>query len=462
MKRISIIVAAMALVLGLSQCKKEQTTTANEDENVTITLDIQHNGGTRMGVNTSTGEVTYEEGDVVYVASGGKFIGTLTHNGTNFGGTITNPTVGEPLYFYFLGNVTPAETLTEGTTTTCSVVISDQTEHLPVIECGPSNETYTSGVTTFTAFLLNKCALVKFNVTTSSEAATCITGMKNKVTIDFAENALTYSQEDNGIVEIPAGNGEKWVILLPQEAVEAGEVNSAYSLDGEYRGTRDAVPAIAENGYLTAGIGVTVTINNSGGNHEYVDLGLPSGLLWATCNIGANVPEEYGNYFAWGETQPKTIFNWSNYQYCNYVNFNTYTLTKYCTNVSYGYNGFVDNLATLLPEDDAATANWGVDWRMPTLADWQELNNNTTSTWTTQNGINGKLFLGSNGNCIFLPAAGYYQGSNHYNSNLYWSSSLSTGYPLYAYNISFNSNSFTIQNNTRYYGQTIRPVRSAY
>ena len=162
-----------------------------------------------MDVNTSTGEVTYETGDVIYVASGGTFIGTLTHNGTNFAGTITNPTVGEPLDFYFLGNVNPAETLTAGTTTTCSVVISDQTEHLPVIEYAPSNETYNSGMTTFTAHLLNKCALVKFNVTTSSEAATCITGMKNKVTVSFAENTLTHSQEGNGMITLPAGNGGK-------------------------------------------------------------------------------------------------------------------------------------------------------------------------------------------------------------------------------------------------------------
>ena len=171
MKRIGIIAMAMALVLGLTQCKKEQNAQTNENETVAITLDIR-NGGTRMDVNTVTGEVDYEAGDVIYVVSSGKYIGTLTHNGTNFSGPITNPTVGEPLHFYFLGNVTPAETLTAGTTESCSVVISDQTTHLPVIEYAPSDENYTAGATAFTAFLLNKCALVKFNVTTSSEAAT--------------------------------------------------------------------------------------------------------------------------------------------------------------------------------------------------------------------------------------------------------------------------------------------------
>ena len=271
MKRFGTIVSALLVLVALTQCKKdEQPTPASGSEAVTITLDLKSNGGTRVDVNTTTGEVTYQNGDVIYVASGGHYIGTLTYNGTNFTGGITDPTVGEPLHFYFLGNVTPAETLAAGTTTTCSVVISDQTEHLPVIEYAPSNENYTAGATTFTAHLLNKCALVKFNVTTASEAATCITGMKNKVTVNFSENTLTPSQEGNGIITLPAGNGEKWAILLPQEAIEAGEDGTAYSEDGAFTGTRGAVPAITENGYQTAGIEVSVTTEGGtpGGHPE--------------------------------------------------------------------------------------------------------------------------------------------------------------------------------------------------
>ena len=283
MKKISIIVTALAFLVALTQCKKEQATPANDGKTVDITLDIKSGNGTRMDVNTSTGEVTYETGDVIYVASGGTFIGTLTHNGTNFAGTITNPTVGEPLDFYFLGNVTPAETLTAGTTTTCSVVISDQTEHLPVIEYAPSNETYTAGATTFTAHLLNKCALVKFNVTTSSEATTSITGMKNKVTVSFAENTLTHSQEGNGVITLPAGNGEKWAILLPQEALEEG---LAYSEDGDYTGTRGAVPAIYDNGYLVTGIDVNVTTEVNPGE-------VPVGAISGKFTINANGDQVY-------------------------------------------------------------------------------------------------------------------------------------------------------------------------
>ena len=412
-----------------------------------------------MDVNTMTGEVTYQNGDLIYVASGGHYIGTLTYNGTNFTGGITDPIVGEPLHFYFLGNVAPAETLAVGTTTTCSVVITDQTEHLPVIEYAPSNENYDSGETTYTAMLLNKCALVKINVTTASEAATCITGMKNKVTVDFSENTLTHSQEGNGIITLPVGSGEKWAILLPQEAVEAGEDGTAYSEDGAFTGTRGAVPAIRNNGYQTMGIDIMVTTPNVA--HEYVDLGLPSGLLWATCNVGADSPEDYGDYFAWGETQPKSDYSWGTYQYCTGSNTR---LTKYCNNASYGYNGYTDNLTVLEASDDAATANWGSGWRMPTKEECQELFNYTTHTWTTQNGVDGRLFTATNGNSLFLPATGYRHGWVLYDVGVgggCWSSSLRTGTPYRAWGLGFGSSDCRVYDPDRKYGLSVRPVRSA-
>ena len=199
----------------------------------------------------------------------------------------------------------------------------------------------------------------------------------------------------------------------------------------------------------------------SSGDHAYVDLGLPSGLLWATCNVGADNPEDYGDYFAWGETQPKDFYDWNTYQYCM-GSYNT--MTKYCSNSSYGYNGFTDNLTTLLPEDDAATANWGGNWRMPTKEEWQELYNNTTVTWTTQNGVNGRRFTASNGNSLFLPAAGYRFDSSLYDTGSignFWSSSLYTGYPGYAWYFIFYSGNYYMYNSNRGYGQSVRAVRSA-
>ena len=251
---------------------------------------------------------------------------------------------------------------------------------------------------------------------------------------------------------------DEWTCL----ALEA--TNNAFSttLTGLTANTTYTVRAYATNEEGTGyGEEVTFTTLNEGGGdeHEYVDLGLPSGTLWATCNVGADTPEGYGDYFAWGETQPKSTYNWSTYQYCN-GSYNT--LTKYCSDSDYGYNGFTDNLTTLLPEDDAATANWGSDWRMPTKEEWQELYNNTTHTWTTQNGVNGRLFTASNGNSLFLPAAGYrwddeLNSAGYYGD--YWSSSLQTDGPNYAWDFYFTSGYTNVGGSYRSYGQSVRAVR---
>ena len=198
------------------------------------------------------------------------------------------------------------------------------------------------------------------------------------------------------------------------------------------------------------------------GGHAYVDLGLPSGLLWATCNIGADAPEDYGDYFAWGETEPKDTYATSNYQYGDgsYI----MQLTKYCNDASRGYNGFTDDLTTLLPEDDAATANWGGNWRMPTKEEWQELYNNTTVTWTQQNGVNGRLFTASNGNSLFLPAAGIrYDSSSHDDAGsggFYLSSSLYTDNPVYSWILIYYSDFYDMDGCLRFCGQSVRAVRS--
>ena len=263
MKRISTIIMALVVVMTMAQCKKNNPTTPDNQNNVvTITLDVKNNNGSRVDVNTTTGTVDFETGDKVFVGSGGKYVGFLTHNGTNFVGNITNPTENQPLQFYFLGNVMPTETLSAGTTEECSVIISDQTEHLPVISCAASNENYISGLTSYTGHLLNKCALVKFNVTTPSNSPICITGMKNKVTVDFTQNTMTPSMDGEGVIMLPAGSGEnveKWAILLPQEALEEGEEGTTYSEEGIYTGVRPEIPTITENGYWVNGIDLIVS-----------------------------------------------------------------------------------------------------------------------------------------------------------------------------------------------------------
>lgn len=198
--------------------------------------------------------------------------------------------------------------------------------------------------------------------------------------------------------------------------------------------------------------------------HEYVDLGLTSGTLWATTNVGADFAEEYGEYFAWGETEGydscKKSYTWKTYKYCEGSN---KTMTKYCSKEGFGYNGFTDGLAELEASDDAATANWGEKWQTPSDEQWTELRTECTWTWTKQNNVNGYLVSSrSNGNAIFLPAAGYRYNNSYYDagsSDYFWSRTLNTETPYNAYGIYFNNRSIFRNSYIRHNGQSVRPVR---
>ena len=192
--------------------------------------------------------------------------------------------------------------------------------------------------------------------------------------------------------------------------------------------------------------------------YGYVDLGLS--VKWATRNVGASTPEEYGDYFAWGETKPKTTYDLrSTYKYYHGY---SYSLTKYCTN---SYDGTIDHKIQLELSDDAARANWGGSWRMPTKAELDELRENCTWTWTTQNGVKGYKVTskksGYTNKSIFLPAAGHrydrsLSGAGSY--GYYWSSSLNTGDSYHAYYLLCSPGYVDWSSEGRYYGQSVRPV----
>ena len=193
--------------------------------------------------------------------------------------------------------------------------------------------------------------------------------------------------------------------------------------------------------------------------YEAIDLGLS--VKWASFNVGATKPEEYGGYYAWGETEEKSNCDWSTYKWCNG---SENTMTKYCTDSSYGT---VDNKTTLDPEDDVAHVKWGGDWRMPTRAEQDELRNECTWEWTTQNGVNGYRVTGyrvtgPNGNSIFLPAAGNRDGAYIFSRDYYgyyWSSSLYSDYSDSAYYlILYGYDSDWYFPSYRYNGQSVRPV----
>jgi len=197
---------------------------------------------------------------------------------------------------------------------------------------------------------------------------------------------------------------------------------------------------------------ISSTING----HEWIDLGLPSGIKWATCNVGASDPEDYGDYFAWGETSSKDVYTWASYKFNLSSEENIITLNKYW-----------DENNRLDLEDDAAWANWGNGWRIPTLEEVNELIDECSWSLSSLNGVNGSIVVGPNGNSIFLPSAGLQVTGLHGYSppdykekaGYYYTSTLGSTY-MSAYYLVFNSNSrkVEVQDTDRYAGMSIRPV----
>ena len=207
--------------------------------------------------------------------------------------------------------------------------------------------------------------------------------------------------------------------------------------------------------------------DGDGINHPYVDLGLPSGTLWATYNVGADSTDAFGWFVAWGETKPKSVYEWSTYKYCEGSQLK---LTKYSHDASpdflkFGYNGYCDTLSVLLPCDDAATVNWGSDWRTPTYDEWVELMENCTPSYVYQDSVCGMLYTGPNGNTIFLPGTGSYHDSNYtgWGYGDYWSSSLPTLWVDHAWRFGFiiHGTDHYMFEDSRYVGIPVRPVRAS-
>ena len=269
-----------------------------------------------------------------------------------------------------------------------------------------------------------------------------------------SNNSVTFvysgaTAEAAGVFYLPVATGNYNLTI----EVSGNKQSSSITTGVEITRTRLQVVKVTTN-YTTS------TAESDGSKiingHKFIDLGLPSGLLWAETNIGAETAADDGNYYAWGETQPKDTYYWSTYNYGS----SSSALTKYTSS---------DNKTVLESSDDAAYQNWGSSCRMPTESDFAELTNTENCTWTwksktnsSNEEINGyEVTSKKNGNSIFLPASGYRVGSglsDHGSYGYYWSSTLYVSDVSYAYFLDFGSGYYDSSNYRRYYGFAVRPV----
>lgn len=442
MKIISALLVAVAMVLGMSQCKKNVETIANESitGGMSITVDVDNNS--KVNVDPTNGSVQFAEGDKILVAYGGRYVGTLTHNGSNFQGVITNIPASDPnyLYFYFLGN--REGTLTPGSTASCEVSITDQTSSYPVISAGASTEKFSSEVTSYTANLKNKCALVKFNVTNhdADGVETPIYVDYSSVTVDFtkapnADGAFAYIKGEGKINLAAVTSGsteERWAILFPQPA-KSTQTITKFETDSKHIISVNQQPittAVVANGYQTTGYNVTVsdvyfTTNASTGTKAYFASG---NLQWSPQSGGIWRIAEH-QYDMIGNGEIGNVSGSGN-QYINDPGYNGWIdqfgygtsgwnsgATAYQPNsISVSSNDYIKHSLT----EAYANADWGVynaiynpdrnqtdtagTWRTPTIQEYQNvIGKDATHPRPTESNRFAKANIGDVFGMIIIP-----------------------------------------------------------
>ena len=257
-RKSAIALLVLVTMLGLTQCRKNTAVIDTVKKN-TIDITIKVENDSKIDVNTVTGKVTFEKGDELQIVSDGKYCGhvSIKEDDAPFTGTIDAPVEGKPMYIYYLGIHNKHHQTIESGATSCKVDITDQTGKLPVVSCGMTDD-YSTETSSYKVKLLNKCALVKFKVTTSAEdEATCLTGFNNEMIVDFAANTFTPDTVGDCLIKLAKGSGVRWAILLPNSTAESA-ATKAYSADYRYIGTRSAVGVINNNDFITKGYDVTI------------------------------------------------------------------------------------------------------------------------------------------------------------------------------------------------------------
>ena len=450
MKKISIIIA-MALVLGLSQCKKQETpTTSNADGNwVHITMKVD--GGDKHIVYPGSGAVIYSDDDKIYVGNNGHYVGTLTYTNGAFSGDIYSPSTTDYLHFYFLGGLETGA-LEAGRTTTFDVNISDQSTKLPVLSYGHSTQLYSNATATYSCMLKNKCALVKFGLDNSTNKPIIVTGMLTEAAINFAnptdDNAITAEENSTGTITLYSENKTaKWAILLPQSAV-----SSTATIGIETIINNVSVPTVAANVYLDSG----VTIHNpfvaefSVGASTKVEFA-PGNLQYKVGTGWRFAPHHYDYVGAWNTSDWVDLFGWGTWSgtSAQWNPLNTST-----NNGDYSWNGDKYFQGTL-------TNNNKTGWYTLTQAEWQYLLGSSTERsgkygLATVNGKKGLVILPDNwtlpSGCSFTSGIGAGYNTNTYLDN--WDAMEEAGavfLPGTGFRNGTTVNSYELQNSYGYY-----------
>lgn len=416
MKRTITLLIATALILGMSQCKKNVETITPSDLGEAVHITVNVDDGGKHIVYPGTGAYVFENGDKLYVGNGGHYIVYLTYSSGAFSGDIYSPSTEDYLHFYFVGGLTPSTAPVANSTENFTVNIADQSRNLPVISYAHSTQKYVDGTTTYGCTLLNKCGLVKFVPATATPETVKVGGMKTTAKIDFATPGITPTETTGEVTLYSESDAAKWAILLVQDEVSTPTVTIAGC-----NSTIASVPAVTENMYYTNnGDGVSIamepvlpyidadftvdysgtTVKFSKGNLQYdKDTDKFSFMEHQYSTVETtdqDVSDDYANpnivsLFGWGTS------GWANGNYF-YQPYNTSNLisSPYTYSIGYGYGPTDGSTYTYSLTGTYANADWGVynkpsnhnkiegggdyAWRVLTSAEWVHVFNQRSTT----------------------------------------------------------------------------------
>ena len=468
MKKFTAIMMALVMVLGLTQCRPDKGNEGGTQNGskVKVSCVVPMNKGTRSEFDNlmTDGKIKWSAGtERIYLAIPDETtpqivemtaFTTVESNILSFEGEVEEGLLKNGEYdIWYLGNSKNldipyiTEEIENEVIKSISGSIASQSGDLEDLGYCHIAKTTVTATTENGEVKLNLNGILKNQIAIAHLDLEGITQLKGdaivgtEYTIEYNNGAFEFVVKQNAkaTITITEGEAASYVVLLPNTTANVdlkSNTSKKVTFEGGVEASKIYYKFISNMEYKPL---VWVDYKEEINGHAYVDLGLPSGLLWATCNVGAETPEEYGNYYAWGEINVKSTYKDSN---CS-------TNGVQMTDVSGNY------------EYDAATDNWGSSWRIPSKDELSELKNMCIWTWTTRNGVNGYNVEGPNGNIIFLPAAGsrYWSSLDNAGKNgVYLSSTPYENGNYNAYILSFDGSSYGLYNSGRLSGRSVRPV----